>query len=473
MGQTHRLQIHQHRGHSNSPSSRSCKLTVVGVTRTRSRRGRASSLHIKTVVGASHISPHNSIHFISSSGAAAVAVRPKLVSLSLLVILSGLLGGQVDYGEEQSKAFGHLQFGRDYEQGHYFEWDEDHHIHFVGHTAGAQVVRVLQQILADKSFKGYKNSSENSSENWVLSITFLSGPFNGTTRAYLDGIQPEDGGSLKPICLLQLRRLGVIIYDWLDIPLLKYYYNFGFDHFNMSWRKVGIRGLVDLILGNTGPFASGDWILSDLTIQGSMQLNCHLQTFPNTYYFSYATKRTRKIMGLTVSSSILGIHPLLFIRVLQVSQWTHPPDASPPYKGYRDENWWDNDGAMNTISMTYPHLPIEHPNHYVVNDADCQPLQPGIWLVIFLTTVICLFELQIIISNVVSAFSDPNTRETSKRKRENECQFNNRRNHRVFEKNMKRASADIAKLTEAITGGDTMTRLGVELEDFVKAILEE
>lgn len=34
--------------------------------------------------------------------------------------------------------------------GHYPEWDEDHPIHFVGHSAGGQVVRVLQQMLADK-----------------------------------------------------------------------------------------------------------------------------------------------------------------------------------------------------------------------------------------------------------------------------------------------------------------------------------
>lgn len=34
--------------------------------------------------------------------------------------------------------------------GHYPEWDEDHPVHFVGQSAGAQVVRVLQQMLADK-----------------------------------------------------------------------------------------------------------------------------------------------------------------------------------------------------------------------------------------------------------------------------------------------------------------------------------
>lgn len=36
-----------------------------------------------------------------------------------------------------------------------------------------------------QEFKGY----ENTSENWVLSITALSGAFNGTTRTYMDGVQ--------------------------------------------------------------------------------------------------------------------------------------------------------------------------------------------------------------------------------------------------------------------------------------------
>ncbi|KAI3501788.1 hypothetical protein L1887_29812 [Cichorium endivia] len=286
-----------------------------------------------------------------------------------------LKGGQVDYDEEHSKACGHSQFGRTYDQGHYPIWDEDHPIHFVGHSAGAQVIRVLQQMLADKAFKGH----ENTSESWVLSVTSLSGAFNGTTRAYLDGMQTDDGKSMKSICLLQLLRIGVILYDWMDISFLKYYYSFGFDHFNMSWRKSGIWGLVDCLLGNSGPFASGDWILPDLTIQGAIRLNNHLKTFPSTYYFSYATKRTKKFMGFTVPSNIQGVHPLLFIRVLQMSQWKHPPDVTPPFKGYRDEDWWDNDGALNTISMTHPRLPVEHPSRFVLEDSECQPLQTGLW----------------------------------------------------------------------------------------------
>ncbi|KAI8528212.1 hypothetical protein RHMOL_Rhmol12G0133100 [Rhododendron molle] len=217
-----------------------------------------------------------------------------------------LKGGQVDYGEEHSKACGHSQFGRIYEQGHYPEWDEDHPLHFVGHSAGAQVVRVLQQMLADKAFRGY----EGTSENWVLSLTSLSGAFNGTTRAYFDGMQPEDGRTMKPVCLLQLLRLGVIVFDWIDISWLKAYYNFGFDHFNMSWKKMGVWGLADCLMGNTG---------KSIVTHVSCKYTC------------------------------------------------------------RDEDWWDNDGALNTISMTHPRLPVEHPSQLVVRDSDCQPLQPGIW----------------------------------------------------------------------------------------------
>lgn len=49
----------------------------------------------------------------------------------------------------------------------------------------------------------------------------------------------------------------------------------------------------------------------------------------------------------------------------------------------RDEDWQDNDGALNTVSMTHPRIPVEHPNHLVVDDSECQPLQTGIWFAPF------------------------------------------------------------------------------------------
>jgi hypothetical protein len=47
----------------------------------------------------------------------------------------------------------------------------------------------------------------------------------------------------------------------------------------------------------------------------------------------------------------------------------------------RDEDWWDNDSQLNTISMTHPRLPGEHPLSFVVNDSRMDP-QPGVWYVI-------------------------------------------------------------------------------------------
>lgn len=98
---------------------------------------------------------------------------------------------------------------------------------------------------------------------------------------------------------------------------------------------MGIFGLLKCLLGNEGPFASGDWILPDLTIQGSIRLNIDLHTFNSTYYFSYATKPARKIFGLTLPFGVFGIHPLLSIRALQMNRWRFPCELSPPYKGYR------------------------------------------------------------------------------------------------------------------------------------------
>jgi hypothetical protein len=182
-----------------------------------------------------------------------------------------------------------------------------------------------------QAFEGH----EDTSENWVLSVTSLSGALNGTTRAYLDGIRPEDGRSLRPVCLVQICRVGSTLYHWLDSPWLKRYYDFGFDHFGISWRAVGVSGLPGLLAGAAGPFATGDWILPDLTIQSAARINAGVRTFPGTFYFSYASRRTAKVGGATVPSGVLRIHPLLFIRVMQMCRWRHPGGAEPPCKGYR------------------------------------------------------------------------------------------------------------------------------------------
>ncbi|XP_024533504.1 uncharacterized protein LOC9636773 isoform X2 [Selaginella moellendorffii] len=311
---------------------------------------------------------------------------PDLGSLTILVFLFFfvssacelfyfLKGGTVDYGASHSSEYGHARFGRTFEQGHFPEWDEHRPVHFVGHSSGAQVARVLQEMLANKEFPGY----ENASADWVLSITALSGALNGTTRVYIDGIQPEDGCTLKPLCLLQLLRVGALVYEWLDISYLKNYYSFGFDHYNLQWQKAGLIGLASSIAGYSGPFATGDWILPDLSLQAAARINRKLKTHPNTYYISYATQRTMKVCGKTIPSSLRGIHPLLLLRTLEMCLWRHPGHLSLPFSGYRDADWQDNDGALNTISQLYPRFPFSHPNSLLDSLQGDQPLKRGLW----------------------------------------------------------------------------------------------
>ncbi|WVZ62806.1 hypothetical protein U9M48_012508 [Paspalum notatum var. saurae] len=290
-----------------------------------------------------------------------------------------LKGGRVDYGEEHSRACGHSRYGRVYARGHYPAWDADHPAHFVGHSAGAQVVRLLQQMLHDRAFESHGAAT---SADWVLSVTSLSGALNGTTRAYLDGVRADDGSgrSLRPLCLLQVCRVGSLLYHWLDLPFLTRYYDFGFAHFGVSRRLVGVRGLVDMLLGRPGaggPFATGDWVLPDLTIQGAARINARVATFPRAFYFSYASRRT----AAARAALLRRIHPLLFVRALQMRRWRYPAGdgVEPPYPGYKDEDWADNDGALNTFSMTHPRVPVEHPSVRVDDDEDCHPLRPGIW----------------------------------------------------------------------------------------------
>jgi hypothetical protein len=71
---------------------------------------------------------------------------------------------------------------------------------------------------------------------------------------------------------------------------------------------------------------------------------------------------------------------LLFLRALQMCLWRHPSHLPPPYEGYRDDDWQDNDGALNTVSQLYPRIPHEHPHCELDIEFNYdQVLEPGIW----------------------------------------------------------------------------------------------
>jgi len=97
---------------------------------------------------------------------------------------------------------------------------------------------------------------------------------------------------MKSFSLLQILRVGVLLLEWFDIPFLKRYYDFGFDHYNLEWHKAGIRGLVNTLLNKSGPFAHGNWMVPDLSIQSAVELNKKLRTFDKTFYFRHVNGST-------------------------------------------------------------------------------------------------------------------------------------------------------------------------------------
>lgn len=68
-----------------------------------------------------------------------------------------------------------------------------------------------------------------------------------------------------------------------------------------------------------------------------MEINSQLNTFPNTFYLSYAGKVTKKKKGgnSIVPSCVPSYNFLLLLQVFQICSWRYPLNVPPPYNGYR------------------------------------------------------------------------------------------------------------------------------------------
>ena len=91
-------------------------------------------------------------------------------------------GGVVDYGQEHSLQFGHNRFGRKY-RGEYRGWSKENPIHIVGHSLGGATIRLLQHLLHIRAFPGHADTSAD----WIVSLTAINAPLNGSLAAYALG----------------------------------------------------------------------------------------------------------------------------------------------------------------------------------------------------------------------------------------------------------------------------------------------
>ena len=91
-------------------------------------------------------------------------------------------GGCIDYGNEHSTKYNIIQKPSDkcYE-GLYPQWDEDHPIHIIGHSQGGLTARMLEYLLQITLENEDSSLLSTSYENYIMSITTISTPHNGTS----------------------------------------------------------------------------------------------------------------------------------------------------------------------------------------------------------------------------------------------------------------------------------------------------
>jgi triacylglycerol lipase len=261
-------------------------------------------------------------------------------------------GGCVDYGKQHSDALHHHRFGRCYE-GFYPEWGKDHPIHIVSHSMGGQTARTLAQLLAangDEKNSGLFGDNPVDS-SWIMSITTLAAPHDGTTLAdiitdYVPFIQSIVAG-------MATLASGL---DGVD----RFVYDFKLDQWGIK-AQAATESFPEYLLRVLGsPLwterRNRDLSSYDLSPKGAAELNAWVKDQPLIYYFSYSTKTTWTGMLTGFEYPLPLTNPLISIF------------AGPPFMGsftrkvagylIIDKSWWPNDGVVNTRSMRGPTLQL-------------------------------------------------------------------------------------------------------------------
>ena len=258
-------------------------------------------------------------------------------------------GGQVDFGLEHSKQFGHLQrpAGKHYDHPLYPQWDADHPIHLVSHSMGGQTIRVLSALMSgqDPRFRNILRDADDKpftpGNGWIKSITTLSAPHNGTALYYVIKDQIAIVTSLMALGGINPQK---------DITPGQLY-SFELEQWGLT--REANESLNDYIkrvfntLGDTKDIST--W---DTSIAGAQELNSTVNfstVDPEAYYFSYENEKTFPV-GKQFYLPDLTINPTLSSNAFLMGILS----LDDPF-GLGD-GWRENDGEVNSISMIAPQV---------------------------------------------------------------------------------------------------------------------
>ncbi|TDX65126.1 hypothetical protein EDE12_10398 [Methylosinus sp. sav-2] len=292
-------------------------------------------------------------------------------------LFAEIAGARIDYGEAHSAHAGHARFSRDYSGRGFVEgWSAERPVILIGHSAGAQTCRMLQNLLA-QDFWGVGSNAD-----WVEAIVCVAGALNGSTLAYRYCDEERGRPKMLPSALVAGALAAVSALARVGAAR---FYDLHLDH----WTREEEGGEAFLRrLDATRFVESGDNLSFDVTLHGAARLNQSMETFENCLYLSLVSSATRegrfwslpflrnrhrpdRSMELTMrdSASYIATRPEFSV-------------APAPDWGSGDltmDLWRENDGVVNTISQRYPFIGRAHPMSGEGIFGFEDRLEPGKW----------------------------------------------------------------------------------------------
>ena len=242
-------------------------------------------------------------------------------------------GGQVDYGNKKTKEYGIIQkpTSKKYE-GLYPKWDGKHPIHIISHSQGGQTARMLELLLKESYGEEGSPLLSNSYKGWIKSITTISTPHNGST--------------LVPI-MLDIFPFALSLAPWfgsVDNNAINKLYSFDLEHWRLERGDDESFDDFFLRLKNSPVSESKNLCTWELSHEGAKEFNQLYKEDENVYYFSFLTSSTKIKNGSTFHKPDSGMSVHLWPTGILMGQYNNAIDSS----------WYENDGVVNTVSMSHP-----------------------------------------------------------------------------------------------------------------------
>lgn len=253
-----------------------------------------------------------------------------------------LAGTRVDYGAAHSAKAGHERFGKDYSKDPLVKDFEGKDFVLIGHSFGGATIRLFSEVLKNGSAEEieatdpadlspfFKGGADN-----LLAVVTLAAPTNGTTAYDLY----EDESFDRSV---------------IEIP----------EEYEKNSGAVSKASKPTLDGRESWDYAS-----FDMHIDNALEMNSHITTFDDVYYFAYPCVST-KLNDHGEPEPDPEITENMFMKgAIYISKYTGTTTGG----FYVDESWQPNDGLVNTVSAR---APLNAPS---VDFVEGMEIKSGVW----------------------------------------------------------------------------------------------